>query len=131
MKKTCFLLVGLISGLLSCGAFADVPDTQKATTKAYVDDLVDTKQAKIPAGTANTVLISPETAGGTPRSRAIYQNGDTWNSTSQQKLLQAGQANTAIQNGLNGHLTCAQEINGSGSGCLYWTINSANGTYMP
>jgi len=132
MKNSYFLIAGLISATLSFGAIADnsVPDSQKATSKTYVDNLVGGKQEKL-SGTAGTVVTYTGTAG-TTGERGIYTTGETWNSAAQQKLLEANQANTAIQNGLNGHLTCAQAATAPNTGCMYWTINSAsNQVYMP
>ncbi len=129
MKTFCLAAVGLVSVTLSLGAMADTPDSQKATSKTYVDNLVATKQQKF-SDTAGTVVTYTDTAG-TVGKRAIYANGDTWNSATQVKLIEANQANTAIQNGLNQHLTCGDRDPAT-QGCLYWSINStANQVYMP
>jgi len=129
MKKACFIVVGLVAGALSFGAWAtENPDAQIATSKAYVDAQVGTKQQKL-SGTSGTVVTYTGSAG-TVGSRAIYSTGDTY-SSQQNALVEANQANTAIQNGLNSHVTCNTTATDGTGRCLLWSINSANGTYMP
>lgn len=129
MRKIYLAGICVFSGLLAFGAMADdVPAAQQATSKAYVDNLVGGKQAKL-SGTPGTVVTYGSTAGAV-NSRAIYTTGGTY-SNQTTALVEANQANTAIQNGLNSHLTCQTTATDGTGRCLLWSINSANGTYMP
>ena len=105
---------------------AELLAAKTPTSKAYVDAQVGAKQQKIGAGTAGSVITYSGTAG-TVGSHAVYNSGGAYN-TQSTALIEAGQANTAIQNGLNAHMTCAES---SADGCLLWQINSVSGTYVP
>jgi len=123
MKKLSLMLIGIVA----CGgAFADTTpqNGDKITTsKTYVDTQVATKQNKIGAGTNGSVVTYTGTAGSVGQ-KAVYNESASYNSAA---LVEAGQVNTAIQNGINGHLTCAES---DSEGCLIWRINSASGTHF-
>ena len=130
--KSVYFIVGIVTAVISFGAFADdaptVSDTQRATSKTYVDNQVGAKQQKL-SGTPGTVVTYGNTAGAVG-SRAIYTTGGTY-SNQTTALVEANQVNTAIQNGLNSHVTCSQTATDGTGRCLLWSINSANGTYLP
>ena len=107
-------------------AFATADNT--VTSKSYVDSEVGKKQNKIGGDTADTVITNTGTAG-TVGSKGVYKTG-SGNTYSGQttSLIEANQANSAIQNGLNAHVTCYESENGE---CILWSINQLSGTYMP
>ena len=117
MKKSLYIIFGLVV----CGAaFADTT----TTSKSYVDNQIGTKQNKIGSGTNGSVVTYTGTAGSVGQ-KAVYNESASYNSNA---LVEAGQVNTAIQNGINGHLTCVEtDTNGT---CLLWRINQVSGTHF-
>ena len=126
IKKLSLLLIGIVT---CSGAFADTtPSTGDKTTtsKTYVTNQLATKQNKIGAGTNGSVVTYTGTAGSVGQ-KAVYNESATYNSAA---LVEAGQVNTAIQNGINGHVTCASLDPTDNTTCLLWQINSATGTHF-
>ena len=117
-----------VLALVPVAAFATEGDNRIVTSQAYVTQQLNAKQNKIGGETAGTVITNSGTEGQV-ESKPVYQTGGTWNATQQGALLEAGQANTAIQNGLNQHVTCESGTNASN--CTLWRINTLSGTYMP
>ena len=117
----------LIIGIVTCsGAFADTtPSTGDKTTtsKTYVTNQLATKQNKIGAGTNGSVVTYTGDEGVVGQ-KAVYKETAAYNANA---LVEAGQVNTAIQNGINGHVTCAES---DSQGCLLWQINPATGTHF-
>ena len=127
MKSQNRILSSVIFGMLfTTGAFAT--DTTAVTSKSYVDTVAATKQNKIGGGNANTVITNTGNDG-TVGSKGVYQTGgnNTYNAQ-QNSLIAANQANTAIQTGLNAHVTCYEYQNND---CVLWQLNELSGTYMP
>ena len=123
MRKLSLLLIGIVA---CSGAFAeDTPAVgdKITTSKTYVTNQLATKQNKIGAGTNGSVVTYTGTAGSVGQ-KAVYNESASYNSAA---LVEAGQVNTAIQNGINGHLTCAES---DSEGCLIWRINPASGTHF-
>ena len=117
----------LIIGIVACsGAFAEDNPTvgdKVTTSKTYVTNQLATKQDIIPAGTNGSVVTYTGDEGVVGQ-KAVYKETAAYNANA---LVEAGQVNTAIQNGLNGHLTCAES---DSQGCLIWQINPATGTHF-
>lgn len=106
-------------------------DLAKVPTVGAVNSALATKQDNIGGGTANTVITNTGTAG-VVGSKPVYNESATYTNDNVTALLQANQANTAIQNGLNGHLTCATYAanhSGDSNYCLTWQINTLSGPY--
>ena len=123
MKKSLLLFVGIV---VCSGAFADTTPTvgdKVTTSKTYVTNQLATKQDNIPAGT-NGSVVTYTGSEGVVSEKAVYKETAAYNANA---LVEAGQVNTAIQNGINGHLTCAES---DSEGCLIWRINSATGTHF-
>ena len=127
MKKS--LLFAIIAGTIICNnAFAEDPPAvgdKVTTSKTYVTNQLATKQNKIGAGTNGSVVTYTGTAGSVGQ-KAVYNESAAYNSAA---LVEAGQVNTAIQNGINGHLTCDVTDPSDGT-CLIWRINPASGTHF-
>ena len=116
-------------GIVACGvAFADTPTVGDKTTtsKTYVTNQLATKQDNIPAGT-NGSVVTYTGSEGVVGEKAVYKETVAYNATA---LVEAGQVNTAIQNGINGHVTCASLDPTDNTTCLLWQINSATGTHF-
>lgn len=86
------------------------------------------KQANIPAGTAGNIVTYSGTAG-TVQSHDLYRANQAYNANG---LIEADHANTAIQTGLNNHLSCTNNT-GPNNECWLYKINTqAAGTvYTP
>ncbi len=97
-------------------------------SKQYVDTEVSQKQQKIGGGTNGTVITNTGELG-TVGSKGVYQTGggNTYNAQTD-SLVEAAQVNTAIQNGLNAHVTCHEYRDGE---CYLWDIHQLSGTYLP
>lgn len=122
MKKL-LLIIGIVAG---SGAFADdTPATgdKITTSKTYVQNQIASKQDKIGGGTNGSVVTYTGTAGNVSE-KAVYNESAAYNANA---LVEAGQVNTAIQNGVNNHLTC---IESDSEGCLIWRINNIGGTHF-
>ena len=119
--KAKYLALFLI--LLPISGFATGDST--VTSQAYVTSQLANKQGLIGDGTNGTVITNTGTAG-MVGSKAVYTTGGTY-SDQQNALIEANQANSAIQNGLNAHVTCYDSANG----CTLWQVHDLNGTYMP
>ena len=124
------LMFAIIAGVtITCGAFADTTPQngdKTTTSKTYVDTQVATKQSKIGAGT-NGSVVTYTGSEGVVGEKAVYKETAAYNATA---LVEAGQVNTAIQNGINGHVTCASLDPTDNTTCLLWQINSATGTHF-
>lgn len=104
-------------------------DQNIVTSKSYVKAELDKKQGLIGDGPADTVITNTGTAG-TVGSKGVYKTTTAYSSQTD-SLIEANHANTAIQNGLNAHVTCADPVGGSASECILWSINQLSGTYLP
>ena len=117
----------LIIGIVACsGALAEDNPTvgdKVTTSKTYVTNQLATKQNKIGAGTNGSVVTYTGDEGVVGQ-KAVYKETAAYNANA---LVEAGQVNTAIQNGINGHVTCAES---DSQGCLLWQINPATGTHF-
>ncbi|MBO7509132.1 MAG: hypothetical protein J6T57_02565 [Alphaproteobacteria bacterium] len=105
-------------------------------TAAAVNTAVSAKQDKL-SGTSGT-LVTYGTTAGQPGSQAIYDSTGTWtnNATQQAALVNAGHVNSAVSNGLRGHITCYQQTQPTDPNeepiCLLWEIDtSMAGVYVP
>ena len=130
-----YKILAVLLVVLPVSAFAedDAATTNAArnivTSKSYVDYKVDQKQDKIGGNTAGTVITNTGTAG-VVGTKGVYKTTTAYSSQTD-SLIEANHANTAIQNGLNRHVTCADPVGGSASECLLWSINQLSGTYFP
>ena len=127
----------VLLALVPACAFADdtpvaISNDQKVVaSKAYVRSKLDEKQDNIGGGTEGTVITNTGTAG-TVGSKGVYKTGGTTTYSAQTThLIEAAQANTAIQNGLNAHVTCNHTDPNNNNDCDLWQINTLSGTYMP
>ena len=102
--------------------------TTAVTSRSYVDTEVAKKQQKIGGSTNGTVITNTGTDGQVG-AKGVYKTG-SGNTYSGQttSLIEANQANSAVQNGLNAHVTCYQSEN---SECVLWEINTLSGAYLP
>jgi len=117
----------VLLALVPACAFAE-GEEKVVTSKSYVVSELAKKQDNIGGGTEGTVITNTGTAG-TVGSKGVYKTGGTNTYNAQTThLIEAAQANTAIQNGLNAHVTCNHDNNGD---CDLWQINTLSGTYMP
>lgn len=123
------LLVGTIGFNMAAYATDDnTPSPSTVTSLGYVNTQLGTKQNNIPARNANlteSVVTYTGTAGSVGE-KGVYQDSGSYNSTTQQHLVEAATVNTAIQNGLNNHLEEVQNEYGT-----LWRIKTLNGTYIP
>ena len=109
-------------------------DLAKVPTVGIVNTQLADKQNKIGGLTANTVITNTGTAG-TVGSKPVYSESAAYSGDNTTALLQANQANNAIQNGLNAHLTCTSWVTtpvdhtNDNDYCLTWQINSLSGPY--
>ena len=99
------------------------------TSKSYVDAELAKKQGLIGGDPADTVITNTGTDGDVDY-KPIYKTTTAYSSQTG-SLIEANHANTAIQNGLNAHVTCADPVGGSASECILWSINQLSGTYLP
>ena len=122
-----FRYITIILAFAPFYAFAEGENV--VTSRAYVLDKLDSKQDNIGGGTNGTLITNSGTAGQVGTPKAVYKTG-SGNTYSNQttSLIEAGQANSAIQNGLNSHVTCYDSQNGD---CVLWQINALSGTYIP
>lgn len=118
------LLFGAIISIFATNAFA-VSST--VTSKDYVDDLVATKQVKIPAAGAAGVgagdtVITYTGAGGTIGERGIYSDASSYNATTDaDKIITASALNGAVSNiptTETSKLTCYD------ANCTLWSIGT-------
>lgn len=118
------LLFGAIISIFATGAFA-VSST--VTSKDYVDDLVATKQAKIPAAGATGVgagetIITYTGVAGTIGERGIYNDASSYNATTDaDKIITASALNGAVSNistTETSKLTCYD------NDCTLWSIGT-------
>ena len=116
-------LFGAIISIFATNAFA-VSST--VTSKDYVDDLVATKQAKIPAAGATGVgagetIITYTGAAGTIGERGIYNDATSYDATTDaDKIITASALNGAVSNistTTTSKLTCVDSPT-----CNLWTI---------
>ena len=118
----------LVLALVPVFAFATTDaDKKVVTSKAYVEHELSQKQGLLGGGAAGTVLTNSGEAG-TVNSKGVYHTGTSY-SNQTGSLVEAQTANTAIQNGLNQHVTCEEGTNASD--CTLWRINTLNGVYLP
>ena len=73
MKKS-YLLFGAIMGFWAVNAYAAPVGDPIVTSKKYVDNAVATRQPLIGGMGSDQALTYPETTGGTPGSRTIYES---------------------------------------------------------
>ena len=102
-------------------------------TVGAVNTGLNTKQDNIPAGTTADNIVTYSSSAGDVDEHTLYRNNVAYSGQSD-GLLQANDANTAIVNGLNGHLSCGGYVNNDSSQpCWLWQINDqASGTiYTP
>lgn len=122
VMKIRYLLILL--AFMPISAFAEGENT--VTSKSYVDSEVGKKQNKIGGDTADTVITNTGQEG-VVGSKGVYKTTTAYNSQTN-SLIEANHANSAIQNGLNAHVTCYESENGE---CILWSINQLSGTYLP
>ncbi len=112
-------------------------DLTKVPTVGAVNSALAGKQDNIGGLTANTVITNTGVAGQV-RSKPVYNESAAYTNNNVTALLQANQANNAIQNGLNSHLTCTSWATtgnppvahtGDDNYCLTWQINTLSGPY--
>ena len=121
--------LAFILAILPASAFAVGENV--VTSKSYVDTEVAKKQQKIGGGAADTVITNTG-ADGVVGSKGVYKTGGSNTYSGQTtSLIEANHANTAIQNGLNAHVTCYHYDSANNNDCDLWEINTLSGTYMP
>lgn len=124
VRYLAFILV-----ILPVSAFAVGENT--VTSKSYVDFEVGKKQQKIGGGEADTVITNTG-EDGVVGSKGVYKTGSGNTYAGQTtSLIEANHANTAIQNGLNAHVTCYHYDSANNNDCDLWQINTLSSTYMP
>ena len=135
MKKV--LVLGLfLAGLIGNAYATGETDGQVVTSKLYVDTELSGKQKSIGSGGqggsgANGDVVTYTGTAGTVGSKQVYGNTYTYNSQTS-NLVEANTVNTAIQNGLNGHLTCAVWSDNTQTDCWKWQIvTQNNAVYLP
>ncbi len=117
MKKLIFVF--MIAGIIVCpNAFAAGDKT--ITSQKYVENQVATKQDKIPAVDANTVITHTGTAGEIGE-KGIYDSNESY-AGQQSALMTAGDANTGINNALENEFICVEED--TDGTCLIWKIKN-------
>lgn len=126
MKIRCLLI---LLAFLPISALAEGEST--VTSKSYVDFEVAKKQQKIGGGTEGSVITNTG-QDGQVGAKGVYKTGGTNTYNAQTtSLIEAAQANTAIQNGLNAHVTCYHTDTENNNDCDLWQINQLSSTYMP
>ena len=96
-------------------------DSGLSTTGA-VNTALNAKQGTI-TGTANSVVTYTGTQGGIS-SKGVYNSGNAYSGQTG-SLAEAQHVNSAVANGFNAHLTCANQD------CTLWNVNTVSGTYVP
>ena len=124
-----YKFIALILLIAPVCAFATADNT--VTSKSYVDAEVDKKQDNIGDGSNGSVITNTGQEG-VVGEKGVYKTGSGSTYSGQTtSLIEANHANSAIQNGLNAHVTCAEPVGGNASNCILWSINQLSGTYMP
>ena len=117
----------LLSSMLSIVATGAFAVSSTVTSKDYVDDLVATKQAKIPAAGATGVgagetIITYTGASGTIGERGIYNDASSYDATTDaDKIITASALNGAVSNistTETSKLTCYD------ANCTLWSIGT-------
>ena len=117
----------LLSSMLSIVATGAFAVSSTVTSKDYVDDLVATKQVKIPAAGATGVgagetIITYTGAAGTIGERGIYSDASSYNATTDaDKIITASALNGAVSNistTETSKLTCYD------TNCTLWNIGT-------
>ena len=131
----------LILGLFFCAVISSAMATDDAqndgnivTSKLYVETRLSEKQDVInrPSDNGKVALYTNEA--GTLDAKPVYDETGSYNTTQQDALIEAKNVNTAVQNGLNRHLTCRDWANNNQSSgdCWIWQINNLDGeTFVP
>jgi hypothetical protein len=126
-KKLSFAAIVAAISITPALAEVTVADNRTPTSKGYVDNVVGTRQAKIPiAGTnsstaGETVVMYTDTAG-TIGERGIYNGGTYTAGTDANKLVTAAALDSSVNNidtMATTKLTCANSPT-----CNLWTIDS-------
>lgn len=128
----------LFAGFIG-SAMATLEDGEVVTSKLYVDTRLDAKQDAIGDGVnggngSNGDVVTYTDTAGTVSSKPVYDETGSYTTAQQNALIEAKNVNTAVQNGLNQHVTCRDWAgNDPTSGdCWIWQINTnLNGTYVP
>ena len=126
--KMNFLVAGICGVVFTIGSVYATEEEQQVadvtvTSRNYVRTQVDAKQDKIGAGT-NGSVVTYTGSQGVVGEKAVYNESASYNSGA---LVEAGQVNTAIQNGINNHLECAETRDGV---CVLWRINTLSGPHF-
>lgn len=100
-------------------------DTGLATTGA-INTALNAKQEKITGGTSGDVVLYNQSGGISGDSKGVYNAGSAYAGQTN-KLVEAQHVNSAVTNGFNAHLTCANPSDG----CTLWEVNQLSGTYVP
>lgn len=95
-------------------------------TVGAVNTELNLRQNKL-NGNANTVATYTS-SDGTLGSKDVYNTSNAYDSTNQAALIEAAHANSAIQTGLDRHLTCDETNQGPGNTCWLWTVNDQQTT---
>lgn len=107
-------------------------------TARAVKRVLDSKQAQIDGSNAlNGKVITYTGSVGAVGTRDVYNDGTAYAGQSG-ALISAGNVNTAITNGFNALLTCAEYSDGytaqtdpTGDYCILYQVNTLSGTYIP
>lgn len=94
-------------------------------TVGAVNTELNLRQNKL-NGTAHTVATYTSTDGSLDQ-KAVYNTSNAYDSTNQAALIEAAHANSAIQTGLDRHLTCDSN-HGPNDECWLWTVNDQQPT---
>lgn len=89
-------------------------------TVGAVNTELNLRQNKL-NGTAHTVATYTASDGSLDQ-KAVYNTSNAYDSTNQAALIEAAHANSAIQTGLDRHLTCDSN-HGPNDECWLWTVN--------
>ena len=126
MKTKSIITSAFIGAIAATGVYAAGENI--VTSKGYVDNRIDTRQAKIPATNTNSAtpgssVVTYTSSAGTIGERGIYDGSQTYNSTNDvNKLATAAALNSAVTNlptMATTKLTCANPDT-----CDLWTIDS-------
>ena len=106
-------------------------------TRGAVNTALNTKQETVngASGSANKVVLYNSNgglSGSDNPSKGVYNASNAYSGQTS-NLVEAQHVNTAVQNGFNAHLTCAQYAtpNDPTSNCLLYNINTLSSTYVP
>lgn len=91
-------------------------------TVGAVNTELNLRQDKLGAGKTAGYVATYTSTDGSLDQKAVYNTSNAYDSTNQAALIEAAHANSAIQTGLDRHLTCDSN-HGPNDECWLWTVN--------